>query len=76
METTEATGTSQVEGKGKKVGVSERIPEYTAEQECKDRNYRRVEVGGEETTISMAMVEPYRKLVQHAGEGIWRVHFL
>jgi len=68
--TTEVTGTGK--GRGRKVRASESIPEYTAEEECKDRNYRRVEVGGEETTISMAMVEPYKKLVQHAGEGVWQ----
>lgn len=44
------------------------IPEYTAEEESKDRTYRFVSVGGDETIISMAMVEPYKKMVQHAGE--------
>ncbi len=46
------------------------IPEYTAEEECKDRTYRYVNVGGDETVISMAMIEPYKKLVQHAGKEI------
>ena len=75
----EATATGGAKGEGddsppsKDKGASKSrgrdiIPEYTAAEESKDRTYRFVSVGGDETIISMAMVEPYKKLVQHAGE--------
>ena len=44
------------------------IPEYTSAEELKERrSHRYVSVGGEETIISMDMVKPYKKLIQHAG---------
>lgn len=44
------------------------IPEYTSEEELKERrSHRYVSVGGEETIINMDMVKPYKKLIQHAG---------
>lgn len=44
------------------------IPEYTSEEEFKERrSHRYVSVGGEETVISMDMVGPYKKIIQHAG---------
>ena len=47
------------------------IPEYSSTEECKDRrSHLLVSVGGEETTISMELVEPYKKVVQHAGQFI------
>ena len=44
------------------------IPEYTSAEEFKERrSHRYVSVGGEETLVSMDMVGPYRKTIQHAG---------
>ena len=49
-------------------GRSDEIPEYLAEDERRQsRTYRHVCVGGEEMTISMAVVQPYRAIIQHAG---------
>ena len=51
------------------------IPEYSREEESKDRRaYLFVSVGGEETIISMGMVEPYKKIIQHAGMCVWCVY--
>ena len=44
------------------------IPEYTSEEEFKERrSHRYVHVGGEEITINLDMVGPYKKIIQHAG---------
>lgn len=44
------------------------IPEYTSAEEFKERrSHRYVSVGGEETIVSMDMVGPYKKIIQHAG---------
>ena len=46
------------------------IPEYPLEEELRqNRMYRLVQVGGEEVTVNLSLIEPYRKIVQHAGEG-------
>ena len=45
------------------------IPEYTLREEVEQsRTYRFVSVGGEETNVNMAIVQPYRKILQHAGK--------
>ncbi len=45
------------------------IPEYSVEEEKKDsRTYRLIQVGGEEVTVNLALIEPYKKIVQHAGQ--------
>jgi hypothetical protein len=45
------------------------IPEYTSAEECKDKRARRyVSIGGVEVSVSMDMVQPYRKIIQHAGQ--------
>ena len=45
------------------------IPEYTLREEVEQsRAYRFVSVGGEETTVNMTIVQPYRKILQHAGK--------
>ena len=44
------------------------IPEYSFEQEVKDlRKHRLVRIGEEEKNIDMDIVQPYRKIIQHAG---------
>lgn len=44
------------------------IPEYTSAEEFKERrSHKYVSVGGQETIVSMDMVAPYRKIIQHAG---------
>lgn len=45
------------------------IPEYTPQEEAEQsRKFRFVNVGGEKVTINMTTVQPYRKIVQHAGQ--------
>ncbi len=54
--------------KGRKQANPGAIPEYSSTEECKERrSHRYVSVDGDETTISMDMVNPYRKIIQHAG---------
>ncbi len=44
------------------------IPEYSSAEEFKERrSHQIVSVGGEENVISLNMVEPYKKIIQHAG---------
>lgn len=44
------------------------IPEYTFKEESREtRTWRHVHVGGEDTTINMSLIQPYRKIIQHAG---------
>ena len=44
------------------------IPEYTSAEEYRDRRlHRSVSVGEEDISVRMDLVEPYRKIVQHAG---------
>ena len=44
------------------------IPEYSIKEETEEvRTHRFVSVAGEEYVINMTLVEPYRKIVQHAG---------
>lgn len=53
----------------KRAGVQRTIPEYLPAEERKDeRSHRLVNVGGEEVTISMDLVKPYKKIIQHAGK--------
>ncbi len=45
------------------------IPEYTSAQEHEERRaHRSIIIGAEEISVSMDMVEPYKKIVQHTGE--------
>lgn len=45
------------------------IPEYTPQEEAEQsRKFRFVNVGGEKVTINMTTVQPYRKIIQHAGQ--------
>lgn len=44
------------------------IPEYSFKQEADDlRKHRLVQVGEEEKNVDMDIVQPYRKIIQHAG---------
>ena len=53
-----------------------KIPEYSVEQESEDmRKHRYINVGGEEMTIDMDLIQPYRKIIQHAGEVVVTVSF-
>lgn len=48
--------------------VASNIPEYSFEEEAEDlRKHRLVQIGGEEKNIDMDIVQPYRKIIQHAG---------
>jgi len=45
------------------------IPEYTPQEEAEQsRKFRFVNVGGEKVTINMTTVQPYRKIIHHAGQ--------
>ena len=45
-----------------------KIPEYSHKQESDDlRRHRLVHIGEEEMNIDMDLVQPYRKIIQHAG---------
>ena len=47
---------------------ADRIPEYSAKEEIEQtRTHRFVSVAGDEHVIDMTLVQPYRKIVQHAG---------
>lgn len=47
---------------------SPKIPEYSYKQESDDlRKHRLVQVGEEQMNINMDLVQPYRKIIQHAG---------
>ena len=51
-----------------KTEVAPNIPEYSFKQEAEDlRKHRLVRIGEEEKNIDMDVVQPYRKIVQHAG---------
>lgn len=51
-----------------KTEVAPNIPEYSFKQEAEDlRKHRLVRIGEEEKNIDMDIVQPYRKIVQHAG---------
>lgn len=48
--------------------VTEPIPEYSSAEEFKERRiHRYVSIAGEEKVINMDLVEPYKKIIQHAG---------
>lgn len=51
-----------------KTEVAPDIPEYSFKQEAEDlRKHRLVRIGEEEKNIDMDVVQPYRKIIQHAG---------
>ena len=51
-----------------KTEMAPNIPEYSFKQEAEDlRKHRLVQIGEEEKNIDMDVVQPYRKIVQHAG---------
>ena len=67
----ECGGAVRVSYKTEKVS---KIPEYSFKQEAEDlRKHRLVQVGGEEKNIDMDIVQPYRKIIQHAGTQILSV---
>lgn len=46
------------------------IPEYSMREESEEvRTHRLVVVGGVEHVIDMTLVEPYKNIVQHAGDN-------
>ena len=48
-----------------------KIPEYSYKQESDDlRKHRLVKVGEEQMNIDMDLVQPYRKIIQHAGTAL------
>ena len=54
-----------------KTEVAPNIPEYSFKQEAEDlRKHRLVRIGEEEKNIDMDVVQPYRKIIQHAGTHI------
>ncbi len=53
---------------GAQTPATPRIPEYSVEEETKEsRTYRLIQLGGEEVTINLSLIQPYKKIVQHAG---------
>lgn len=51
----------------------EPIPEYSARQELEDnRNWRTVDIGQCSYRIDMKVIEPYKKVLSHGGELIYR----
>ena len=48
----------------------EPIPEYTAREELEDgKNWRSVTIGDKKYKIDMKVIEPYKKVLSHGGEG-------
>lgn len=63
----ERSGAVHVSYKTTKVS---KIPEYSFEQEAEElRKHRLVRIGEEEKNIDMDIVQPYRKIIQHAGKS-------
>lgn len=60
-----------------KTEVAPSIPEYSFKQEAEDlRKHRLVRIGEEEKNIDMDIVQPYRKIIQHAGVCVYhKVYF-
>ncbi len=51
-----------------KTEVAPDIPEYSFKEEAEDlRKHKLVRIGEEEKNIDMDIVQPYRKIIQHAG---------
>ena len=57
-----------------KTEVAPDIPEYSFKQEAEDlRKHRLVRIGEEEKNIDMDIIQPYRKIIQHAGSNYYNV---
>nr|XP_002731053.2 PREDICTED: protein prune homolog 2-like [Saccoglossus kowalevskii] len=51
-----------------KATSAEKIPEYTAQEELRDsRSWRLVEIGSQNYSIDMKIINPYKKVLSHGG---------